>query len=42
VIKFGGTLCPVAVDLFDAADRRVAVAQADYIRLGNRPRDGNP
>jgi uncharacterized protein (TIGR00369 family) len=36
VIKFGRTLCPVAVDLFDAADRQVAVAQVSYILLENR------
>lgn len=34
VIKFGRSLCPVAVDLFDAHDARVAVAQVTYILLG--------
>jgi uncharacterized protein (TIGR00369 family) len=34
VIKFGRTLCPVAVDLWDAQGTRVAVAQVNYIRLG--------
>jgi uncharacterized protein (TIGR00369 family) len=36
VIKFGRTLCPVAVDLFDAQERQVAVAQVNYILL-NQP-----
>lgn len=34
VIKLGRTLCPLAIDLFDAAGVRVAVAQVTYIRLG--------
>jgi len=33
VIKFGRTLCPVAVDLFDESGRQVAVAQVTYILL---------
>ena len=33
VIKPGRTLCPVAVDLFDEANQRVAVAQVTYILL---------
>jgi uncharacterized protein (TIGR00369 family) len=33
VIKFGRTLCPVTVDLFDADGRRVAVAQVTYMLL---------
>lgn len=33
VIKLGRTLCPVAVDLFDAHQSKVAVAQVTYIRL---------
>ena len=33
VIKFGRTLCPVAVDLFDQAGRQVAVAQVTYMLL---------
>ena len=33
LIKFGRTLCPVAVDLFDDAGIKVAVAQVNYIRL---------
>jgi len=33
VIKFGRTLCPVAVDLFDDRSRQVAVAQVNYILL---------
>jgi uncharacterized protein (TIGR00369 family) len=36
VIKLGRTLCPLAIDLFDAAGVRVAVAQVNYIRLGAR------
>jgi len=36
VIKLGRTLCPLAIDLFDAAGVRVAVAQVNYIRLGPR------
>ncbi len=37
VIKLGRTLCPVAVDLFDAARKRVAVAQVTYMRLDKIP-----
>jgi uncharacterized protein (TIGR00369 family) len=33
VIKLGRTLCPVAVDLFDADGVHVAVAQVTYMRL---------
>jgi uncharacterized protein (TIGR00369 family) len=33
VIKFGRTLCPVAVDLFDKNDRQVALAQVTYMLL---------
>jgi uncharacterized protein (TIGR00369 family) len=33
VIKLGRTLCPVAVDLFDANDRQVAVAQVSYFLI---------
>ncbi len=36
VIKLGRTLCPVAVDLWDAQGTQVAVAQVNYIRLGPR------
>ena len=36
VIKLGRTLCPLAIDLFDAAGVRVAVAQVNYMRLGLR------
>lgn len=35
VIKLGRTLCPVSVDLFDAAGKHVAVAQVNYIILDN-------
>ena len=37
VIKLGRTLCPVAVDLFDANGTQVAVAQVTYMRLNNTP-----
>src|SRR3990170_3198549 len=37
VIKLGRTLCPVAVDLFDANGSQVAVAQVTYIRLPKPP-----
>ena len=33
IIKFGRTLCPVAVELFDAGGVKVAVAQVAYMRL---------
>jgi uncharacterized protein (TIGR00369 family) len=33
VIKFGRTLCPVEVNLFDAANKPVALAQVTYILL---------
>lgn len=33
IIKLGRTLCPLAVDLFDAAGVPVAVAQVCYMRL---------
>ncbi len=36
VIKLGRTLCPLAIDLFDASGVKVAVAQVNYIRLGGR------
>ena len=39
VIKFGRTMCPATVDLFDDRDNLVAVAQVNYIILGN-PGDG--
>jgi uncharacterized protein (TIGR00369 family) len=31
IIKFGKTLCPVAVDLFDEKGHKVAVAQVNYM-----------
>ena len=34
VIKMGRSLCPVAVDMFDAHQTQVAVAQVTYILLG--------
>ena len=37
VIKRGRTLCPVAVDLFDARNTLVAVAQVSYLLLDRMP-----
>jgi uncharacterized protein (TIGR00369 family) len=37
VIKFGRVMCPVAVDLFDAAGKHVAVAQVNYMLLDKIP-----
>ena len=37
VVKLGRTLCPVAVDLFDANGTHIAVAQVGYIRLDKIP-----
>ena len=37
VIKLGRTLVPVSVDLYDSANRHVAVAQVNYILLDNLP-----
>ena len=37
VIKLGKTLCPVAVDLFDANSKHVAVAQVAYMLLHKMP-----
>ncbi len=37
VVKLGRTLCPVVVDLFDDAEKQVALAQVNYIRLDRRP-----
>jgi uncharacterized protein (TIGR00369 family) len=37
VIKFGRTLCPVTIDLFDAQKHLVAVAQVNYILLDHQP-----
>jgi uncharacterized protein (TIGR00369 family) len=37
VIKFGRTLCPVAVELFDARGTQVAVAQVTYMLLSKAP-----
>ena len=33
VIKIGRTLCPVSVDLYDAAEKHVAVAQVNYMLI---------
>ena len=35
VIKMGRTLCPVAVNLFDAHNNHVAIAQVNYMLLNN-------
>jgi acyl-coenzyme A thioesterase PaaI-like protein len=37
VIKRGRTLCPVAVDLFDANGTLVAIAQVNYMLLNGMP-----
>jgi uncharacterized protein (TIGR00369 family) len=33
VIKFGKTLCPVSIDLFDMSGKHMAVAQVNYMLL---------
>lgn len=38
VIKFGRTICPIHVDLFDAAGKHVALAQVTYMRLEKMPK----
>ena len=38
VIKFGRTLCPVDVQLFDTNRAQVATAQVTYFRLATAPR----
>lgn len=35
VIKLGKTLCPVAIEMFDALGKPVATAQVTYIRTNN-------
>jgi len=42
VIKTGRTLCPVAVDLYDATRTHIAVAQVTYMLLGSMVTDSNP
>jgi len=37
VIKRGRVMCPVAVDLFDAAGKLVAVAQVNFMLLDRMP-----
>ncbi len=37
VIKFGRTICPIHVDLYDAAGKHVALAQVTYMRLEKMP-----
>ncbi len=37
LIKRGKLMCPVAVDLFDAAGKQVAVAQVNYMLLDRMP-----
>lgn len=39
LIKLGRTLCPVAVDLYDAAGKHVAHAIVTYMRLADFPAD---
>jgi uncharacterized protein (TIGR00369 family) len=38
VIKRGRLMCPVTVDLFDAAGKLVAVAQVNYLLLDQMPK----
>ena len=38
VIKFGRVMCPVAVELFDAAGKLLAVAQVNYMLLEKLPK----
>jgi len=33
VVKFGRTMCPVTVELFDTNDHHVALAQVNYMLL---------
>ena len=40
IIKFGRTLCPVGVDLFDTKGTKVAVAQVSYLLLDKIPHPG--
>ena len=42
VIKFGRVMCPVAVELFDAAGKLVAVAQVNYMLLDKLPARSRP
>jgi len=42
VIKLGRTMVPVSVDLFDSADRHVAVAQVNYMLLSNPSSSAHP
>lgn len=35
VIKFGRTLCPVSIDLYDANEKHVAVAQVNYFLINS-------
>lgn len=42
VIKFGRVMCPVAVELFDAAGKLVAVAQVNYMLLDKLPARPRP
>jgi len=37
LIKFGRTLCPVSIDLYDTTKKHVAVAQVNYIMLDSIP-----
>jgi uncharacterized protein (TIGR00369 family) len=37
VIKVGRTMCPVSVDLYDATEKHVAVAQVNYMLIDNLP-----
>ena len=41
VIKFGKTMCPVTVDLFDQNEQMVAVAQVNYFLLNDSGQKNN-
>jgi len=40
IIKFGRTIVPVHVDLYDHQDRHIALAQVTYMRLEKMPKRG--
>ena len=41
LIKFGKTMCPVAVELFDENHQMVAVAQVNYMLLNSKQSAGD-
>ena len=40
IIKFGRTLVPIHVDLYDDQGRHIALAQVTYMRLERMPKRG--